>query len=196
MAGDYAALLEHLDARDAVLVGHSMGGFLSLVFVQVHAEVAEARLGGVLLVGAHGGRVAKGAPQTRAQVKLIQWGVMSRIARAPRLGRAMNRTLFGRHADPRDVEENRRGLVEHDMKRSLPILKAQLDEDWAHDLAAVSVPIRLLCGERDRTCPPRHSQRIAKALGGAPLRLLPGIGHLVNYEAPDSIVEEVAALRG
>ena len=46
MAGDYRAVLEHFDVRDAVLVGHSMGGFVSIVFLLEHPVVAAQRLKG------------------------------------------------------------------------------------------------------------------------------------------------------
>lgn len=44
MAEDYRAIVEHFDVKDAVLVGHSMGGFLAQVFLLTLPEVAKKHL--------------------------------------------------------------------------------------------------------------------------------------------------------
>ncbi|MCU1280956.1 MAG: putative hydrolase, partial [bacterium] len=101
MAGDYRAVLEHFDVNDGVLVGHSMGGFLSIVFSILHADVATARLRGLVLVGAHAGDVARGSVQNRVQVSLIKYGIMGLMLRSRTIARAMARSLFGDVAEPR-----------------------------------------------------------------------------------------------
>ena len=37
-------MLEYFDVQDGVLIGHSMGGFLSLIFLLNHLEAARAHL--------------------------------------------------------------------------------------------------------------------------------------------------------
>ena len=76
MASDYAAVLQHFDVQDGVLVGHSMGAFLSVVFSILHADIARARLRGLVLVGGHAGNVAKGSVQNRLQIAMVKRGVM------------------------------------------------------------------------------------------------------------------------
>lgn len=198
MAADYAAVLEHFDVRDGVLLGHSMGGFLSVVFAQTHVDVVAARLRGLVLVGAHAGRVAEGNLQNQLQVPLLKMGVMARVVRRPRLGRMMARTLFGAWAPEDYLEQTRAGMVEHDMVRSLPILEAQLREDWYPELGRIALPTVVLCGERDKTCLPWHSQRLGRDIPQAVNVWLPGVGHMVPCEAPASIlahVRELAACR-
>ena len=194
MAGDYVAVLEHFDLRDAVLVGHSMGGFLSLVFAQTHTDVVRERLRGLLLVGAHGGRVAEGSLQNQLQIPLLQLGIMAQLIKQPQLGRLMSRTIFGDWAPDEYVEQNRLGMLEHDMQRSLPILRAQMDEDWYPNLGRITVPTIVLCGERDKTCKPWHSQRLGRDIPNARNIWLPGVGHMVTCEAPASILTHVREL--
>ena len=196
MAADYAAVLEHFELRDVVLVGHSMGGFLSLVFAQTHVDVVAARLRGLLLVGAHGGRVAEGSRQNQLQIPLLKLGVMAQLIKQPTLGRLMSRTIFGDWAPDEYVEQNRLGMLEHDMQRSLPILQAQMDEDWYPNLALIKVPTVVLCGERDKTCRPWHSQRLGRDIPNAYNIWLPGVGHMVTCEAPHSILVHVRDLAG
>ena len=75
MADDYRAVLEHFDVRDAVLVGHSTGCFLSVVFMPEHPAEAARRLRGAVLFAGTAGNVLDGAPQNRLQVPLIRAGI-------------------------------------------------------------------------------------------------------------------------
>lgn len=68
MADDIKAVLEYFDVTDGILVGHSMGGFLSIIFMLAYPTIAAARLQRCLIVGSFAGDIARGAPQTRAQI--------------------------------------------------------------------------------------------------------------------------------
>jgi pimeloyl-ACP methyl ester carboxylesterase len=70
MAGDYAAIAEPHDIHDALLVGHSMGGFLAMIALLEQPEFA-ARLNGLVLFATFGGSVLHGAPQNRLQIPLL-----------------------------------------------------------------------------------------------------------------------------
>ncbi|MEU6548340.1 alpha/beta fold hydrolase [Streptomyces sp. NPDC046859] len=83
MAQDYLAVLEHFEARDAVLVRHSVGGFLALRAVLDHPAVAR-RLRGLVLFAIRAGRIYDGAPHNRLQVPLPEMGILQRLARIPR----------------------------------------------------------------------------------------------------------------
>ena len=60
------------EVEDGILIGHSMGGFLSLVFLLNHFEVAEDRLKHAILLAAHAGQVTENAPQNKMQIPLIE----------------------------------------------------------------------------------------------------------------------------
>ncbi|MDH3306127.1 MAG: alpha/beta hydrolase, partial [Acidimicrobiia bacterium] len=79
MAGDYAAVLEHHGVRDAVLVGHSMGTFLSMKFCLQHPDIARDRLKGMVLVSPLAGKANEGAPQNQLQIPLIKVGAFDAI---------------------------------------------------------------------------------------------------------------------
>jgi pimeloyl-ACP methyl ester carboxylesterase len=82
-------------------------------------------------------------------------------------------------------------LVAQDVSRSLPLLRAMCHDDLYGRLGEIPVTTRVLCGELDRTCPAWHSQRLASELPAATARLLPGAGHMLNYEAPDAVCDAV-----
>ena len=100
MAADYAAVLEHHDVRNGVLIGHSMGGFLATAFVLHHPAIAAARLRGIVLASTHAGDVARGSPQNRVQIDLIELGGMAALGHSKWAARRMARTLFGDVAEP------------------------------------------------------------------------------------------------
>ena len=62
MAADDAAVLEHFDVRDGVLVGHSTGGFIAIRALVEHPELA-GRLRG--LVSARAGLAASSTVRRR-----------------------------------------------------------------------------------------------------------------------------------
>ena len=85
MAADDAAVLEHFDVRDAVLVGHSTGGFIAIRALLDHPELA-GRLRGLVLCASWAGRILDGAPQNWLQIPLLQaascnsWCVPGQVA--------------------------------------------------------------------------------------------------------------------
>ncbi|MCU1499787.1 MAG: putative hydrolase or acyltransferase of alpha/beta superfamily, partial [Acidimicrobiales bacterium] len=50
LAGDLAAVLEELDLRDAILVGHSMGGMTIMEFSGLYPDVLAERVAGLVFV--------------------------------------------------------------------------------------------------------------------------------------------------
>jgi pimeloyl-ACP methyl ester carboxylesterase len=81
MADDYAAVLDHFDVRDAVLIGHSMGGFVAIRAVLDHPELVQ-RLRGLVLFATWAALILDGAPQNRLQLPLLQSGILPRLARS------------------------------------------------------------------------------------------------------------------
>ena len=55
------------------------------------------------------------------------------------------------------------------------------------------IPVLILHGADDLIVPPANSCRLAALLPGAVLSVWPGVGHMPQEEAPQRVVEEVAA---
>lgn len=190
-ASDYRAVLEHFDVRDGILVAHSMGSFLALIFCLRHAESAQRRLRRLVLLGGNAGEVGRGSLQNRLQIPMLKSGLLKALWRFPPTGRAMVSQLFGDSADPRFVELARAMLLRQDLRLSLPLLHAMNHESYYDRLHEIPIETRVICGELDRTCPPPHSRRLGAGLPNATNRWLPGIGHMLAYEAPAAILEAV-----
>jgi pimeloyl-ACP methyl ester carboxylesterase len=61
--------------------------------------------------------------------------------------------------------------------------------------SAIEAPTVILTGDQDEVVPPAiHAQAIAAAVPRAKLVVLPGIGHMVQFAAPERVVEAIAAI--
>ncbi|WP_375415267.1 alpha/beta fold hydrolase [uncultured Bradyrhizobium sp.] len=73
----------------------------------------------------------------------------------------------------------------------LVTLKAAVAEQ-APRYANIRVPVVAITGDADTTVSPTiHSRRLAAAVPNARLIVLPGVGHMVQYAAPDVVVHEI-----
>ena len=193
MAGDYLAILEHLDATDAVLVGHSMGGFLSIAAVLEVPGVAE-RLRGLILMSTFAGDVLRGAPQNRAQIPLLKSGALQAMVANDTIGTIFGASICGDEPSPAMVQVFLETFRAADHRSLLPILQAFIDEDRGEQLHEITVPTIVLCGRSDTTTPPWQSERLAASIPGAQARWVDGVGHMLNWEDPALVVDAIEAL--
>ena len=61
-------------------------------------------------------------------------------------------------------------------------------------LGAVTVPACVVAGQEDRLLAPATARRLAAAIPGAGLRMVPGAGHLLPVTRPDVVAEAVAGV--
>ncbi len=200
-AEDLAALLEELDVRDAIVVGHSMGGMVLGRFCLQHRDILDERVagrvflatsassvsikglaGGLIAMTGHVTRVAKaGMRSTRLAYK---WGDTNAAA-------AIIRPAFGDHPTARMVDD-----VRHMLSEVPPATLAQAGttiaaHDITRELAAVDGPTLVIVGDRDNLTPPAHAKMLAGLIPGATLETFPSIGHQVMQEAPELLVESL-----
>jgi magnesium chelatase accessory protein len=64
-------------------------------------------------------------------------------------------------------------------------------EPLAAALPRLQTPLLLLVGERDRTVPPAHAERVRALVPGASLHRLPGLGHLAHEEDPRAVLAAI-----
>ncbi len=76
----------------------------------------------------------------------------------------------------------------------LVTLKAAVTEQ-APRHGNIKVPVVVITGDTDATVSPNiHSRRLAATVPNAKLIVLPGVGHMVQYAAPEVVVREVEAM--
>jgi pimeloyl-ACP methyl ester carboxylesterase len=76
----------------------------------------------------------------------------------------------------------------------LVTLKAAVTEQ-APRYGNITAPVVVITGDTDTTVSPSiHSRRLAAAVPNAKLIVLPGVGHMVQYAAPELVMREIEAM--
>lgn len=201
-AEDLAALLEELDVRGAIVVGHSMGGMVLGRFCLQHRDILEERVAGRVFLATSASSISiKGLAGGLIAVS----GHITRVAKAglknPRLAykwantdaaAAIIRPAFGDHPTARMIEDVRQMLASVPGTTLSEAGAAIATHDVSKDLASVTGPTLVIVGDRDNLTPPSHAKLLAKEIPGARLETLPTIGHQVMQEAPELLVESLS----
>jgi len=67
-------------------------------------------------------------------------------------------------------------------------------EDRYGELARVSLPCAIVVGTLDKTTPSFHTDELHAGIRGSRVVRVAERGHLLNWEAPDVIIDEVVKL--
>lgn len=190
LAADLAHVLEHLDLRDVVLVGHSLGGMVIQALGSQHADVVRRRVRGLLLVNATSDPMSSGA--TRLTVAFLQSRLFGAIDRSSRLRAALARSAFASPTPPERVQVQ--AAVRAPALRDRRAILLREITDLRPDNSALDVPATVLGATEDRAVPRQASQLLADSLPDGRLRMVTGAGHLLPLERPDEVVEEILLL--
>ena len=199
LAGDVAGVLDALHVERAALVGHSVGGYVSLAFFRMYAE----RVAGLALVASHVAADAAHNPNADEAQRTLGASRDALIARleAENMMEAAVESYLPRYFAPSfyaahpDVVE-RTGVM---MLRQNPRGCAQLQRGMkerldSHDLLDdIRVPALILAGELDAYINPATLRETAAALREGEFVQLDGVGHTPMVEAPDRTADALAA---
>jgi pimeloyl-ACP methyl ester carboxylesterase len=204
MARDVVHVLEELDLRDAVVVGHSLGGMVLGHFAAHHPDVRDERVGGLLFLATSAASLSvRGLAGGLIALSALLPKVSQAALRSPRLtyrwgdtdlSAAMVRGAFGRRATARMVDDVRRMLAECPTQTLAEAGAAIAGHDIREALAAHSVATTVVVGDEDRLTPPSHARLLAELVPGTELEVLAGVGHQVMQEAPAELADAVDRL--
>jgi non-heme chloroperoxidase len=183
-AADAFAVVEALDLRNAVHVGHSTGGGEAARYVARHGEPA--------------GRVAKAAlvsavPPLMLKTEANPDGLPIEVFDGLRAGTVANRAQFfldvpsgpfygfnreGARAQPGVIQNWWRQGMMGSAKAHYEGIKAFSETDQTEDLKAISVPTLVLHGEDDQVVPYKDAAlKSIKLLRNGKLKTYPGLSH-------------------
>jgi pimeloyl-ACP methyl ester carboxylesterase len=186
--------------RAAALVsttsGHLTEGALGipLRFDPTAIRIAPRVLG---MVGARVDRRAEAARRAGARPASRLAGAARRatIAAANLQKPALRHAVFGKHADPAEVELFLEDLAVVPGPSYGGFFETMLEHDRGHVLKVLDeLPVEIMHGTRDRLLPPRHANRIAAQLPSARLWIYPGAGHMLMQERPRDVTHRLASL--
>ncbi len=153
-----------------------------------------ARVAGLILFATFSGSVTKGSLQNRLQIPLIRSGLLEWLVSFDANGRVFGRSIYGDTPSSAAIHAFLKSFRAQKHQALLPILSAFGQEDRAERLGEITIPTVVICGRKDKTTPPWQSGRLAASIPGAKMVWVEGAGHLVNWEAPDSLVQSVKGL--
>jgi pimeloyl-ACP methyl ester carboxylesterase len=192
MAADAAGLMDHLGIEAAHVVGASMGGMIAQTLAIEHPERVKSL---VSIMSTTGSRMV-GAPTLKAFGLMLAKAPRSRDAYAERIVKTFEvvgspayetdgerlRELAGRMYDR---SHNPRGIL-----RQMHAITASGDRTEA--LRKLRLPATVIHGTRDPLVRPSGGRATARAIPGARLRIVEGMGHDLPRELWPLFSSEIA----
>nr|WP_226886478.1 alpha/beta hydrolase [Nisaea nitritireducens] len=199
-AADVAALVEHLDLRDAVHIGHSTGGGEALHYVARHGQ-KNGRVAKLVMVGA--------VPPIMLKTDANPGGLPIEVFDGFRAALATNRAQFyldvasgpfyGFNRPGATVSQ---GLIQNWWRQGMmggakahyDGIKAFSETDFNDDLKAVTVPTLVMHGDDDQIVPIADSALLsAERLRNSTLKVYPGLSHGLCSVNPDIVNPDLLA---
>jgi 3-oxoadipate enol-lactonase len=176
LASDIAGLLDHLKINQAIIAGHSMGGYVALAFARAYPQ----RLAGLGMISsqvlADPPDRKEGRYKTAAEVAEKGVGIVA-DAMASKLSADANIQLF---VHKMIESQNPLGVI--------GALKAMAERpDSAEFFAKLKVPAVIVHGDADALIPIERGREMKVALAAAHYAELPGAGHMPMMENPGAV---------
>jgi pimeloyl-ACP methyl ester carboxylesterase len=185
LAESVAALIRREELESPVVGGVAIGGYIAVELAARYPDL----VGGLVLMGP---KPAPDSPslanqrEVTAQLALRDGSavVADTLAAKPLGPQADGAVLAKMHqmiseADPRAIAALIRGIARR--------------PDPAPAMAALTMPVQVICGEKDPFSPLADAKRVAEIIPRASLVVLPGIGHMAPIEAQLSVTRALAS---
>jgi len=196
MADDAIGLLDALDIGTAHLTGISMGGMIAQVAAYRHPE----RVRSLALLSTGSGKRTTSLPRLRAMGTLLARPPRSREEFVELVQKTFE--VIGSPAHPMDAKREAeferilaeswdRGHNPAGTARQLHAITASGDR--SRQLGGVRAPTVVIHGDSDPLVRPAAGRSVAKAIPGARLRIVEGMGHDMPPALFETLVDEIAA---
>ncbi|MCG5128216.1 alpha/beta hydrolase [Enterobacter mori] len=199
-ASDASAVVESLDLRNAVHVGHSTGGGQVARYVAQYGQ-SQGRVAKAVLVSA--------VPPLMVKTDANPGGTPIEVFDGFRKALAANRAQFyldvasgpfyGFNRDGADVSQGtiqnwwRQGMI-GSAKAHYEGIKAFSETDQTEDLKAITVPVLVLQGDDDQVVPYKNASLLQdKLLANSELKIYPGFPHGMHTTHADTINADILA---
>jgi pimeloyl-ACP methyl ester carboxylesterase len=181
-AADVAAFMDALDLERAIIVGHSMGGYVAQQFAVQYPE----RVLGLMLVASFASWRNPAVAELRAAVAQLVDPI------DPSFARAFQESTLARPVAPAFIET----VVQESLK--LPahvwqaVLEALVEADSPIEPGAIAAPARIVWGDQDAFLARGEQDALAAAIPGTRLVVYRGAGHGLHWEEPERLAGDLA----
>jgi pimeloyl-ACP methyl ester carboxylesterase len=189
LAADTAGLLEALGLSPAIILGHSMGGFVAQQLALSRPELvgrlilAATNFGGPNHVAVSAEAMQILMDRSGDPLDLIRRGIA--VAAAPGFAQT----------HPADVQ----AMIAYRLTNPVPpaAYQSQLavglgllsaEASFEYKLPAIQVPTLILFGAHDKVVPTANAELLARQLPYSDITLLPDAGHIFPLETPEAAV--------
>jgi non-heme chloroperoxidase len=196
-ADDLAALVEKLDLKDAIHVGHSTGGGEVARYIGRHGSKRVAK---AVLIGAVPPLMLKTAANPGGLPMSVFDGIRAGVlADRSQFFKDLSGPFYGANRPGANVSQGLRDsfwlqgmLCGH--KAAYDCIKAFSETDFTEDLKKIDVPTLILHGDDDQIVPLGASALLsAKLVKGATLKVYPGLPHGMCSTHKDQITADLLA---
>lgn len=183
-ADDLAALLAHLGIAQAVLIGMSQGGYLSLRCALAHPEIVRA----LVLINTQA-LPEDPAQMTGYQPMLQEWAVNGL---SEKRAATIEYFILGEQWPGAAAwREKWKNTAPADLLQSFQTLGAR--DDISQQIGRIAVPALVIHSDGDRSIDLPSAQAMADALADAQFVMVPGAGHASNLTHPHTVNPAIAA---
>ena len=188
--------LRQLGVERPVLVGHSWGGGLAMIY----AEQYPRDVAGLVLVAARGYPLPNRPDPLFTVNRLPVIGPLFRMTLLPTLGQRVLAQRIAEAYAPDSVRADHlaaaRALWLRPSEAAATVwdaknLQTALDSA-SHRYGEIAIPVVIVVGDRDQILD--ESRRLQSAIPGAELRVLPGTGHEIPHTRPGLLADAVSHL--
>ena len=191
---DLSMVINHIGIDNFVLVGHSMGGRISVKYTMTNP----ARVNGLILMS------ASGAPRNENTTLPMAL----RLMRNP-LGRFVVKRIWSRNMAKKSLEDmvfDESSITDQEIDRmwefskypgSMDAMFREFGETWGDfkstEIGEISTNSLLIWGEEDTICPEIMGKWYDSQLRNSTMVGLPNIGHRPQFECPEICFDEISS---
>ena len=192
LAKDTVGLLDALGIDKAIVMGHSMGGFVAQAMALEYPErvnkliLASTNFGGPRHVPVTPEAMAVLSDVTSDPVTRFKNGLVVSTAPgfAERQPELIQKWLDWRVANPLD-------MAGYQAQMGIGLALLAEAASFENKLPNISAPTLILFGAHDKVVPPANADLLAKQIAGSQIRILPDAGHFFPLEVPEEAAQAV-----
>ena len=191
---DLSMVIEYLEIESFILVGHSMGGRISVKYTMANQD----RVNGLILLSASGAPSKENTSQPMAL----------RLMRNP-LGRFLVKRIWSRDMAKKSLSDmvfDESSITDQEIDRmwefskypgSIDAMFREFAETWEDfkpaEIGEISTNSLLIWGKEDTICPKSLGRWYHSQLPNSTMIELPNIGHNPQIECPDKCFDEISS---